>query len=132
MFRTFAALAATASLLGSTVVSAAAQPAPVSACAYELSSPAVVNVSGTDMVAAALTIGACDGAVTYATTVCIQMQGDAGPGQCARGFGLVPAQVFFQPYRPGLTYTATGRGCASKGNPPQQHCQESGPLTATL
>ncbi|KWX64093.1 hypothetical protein [Mycobacterium sp. NAZ190054] len=136
MFRTFAVLAASASLLGSAVAVAAhpvaAQPAPPTACVYRLSPPHVVNVSGTDMVTATVTTGACDGAVTYATTACIQMQGDDGPGQCAQGGGILPAQVFFQPYRPGATYTATGRGCASKGNPPQKYCQESGPHTVTL
>ncbi|ANI40190.1 hypothetical protein MYVA_3040 [Mycolicibacterium vaccae 95051] len=132
MFRTFAVLAATASLLGSTTAVAAAQPAPPAACDYELSAPTVVNVSGTDMVTATVTTRGCDGATTYSTTACLQMQGDGGPGLCAQGPGIVPAQVFFQPYRPGSTYIATGRGCATKGNPPQKYCQESGPRTATL
>jgi len=132
MLRTFAVLAATASLLGSTAAAAAAQPAEPTACTYRLSPPSVVNVSGVDMVTATVTPGACDGAVTYRTTACIQMQGASGAGLCAQGNGIKPAQVFFQPYRPGATYTATGRGCASKGNPPQPYCTEDGPFTATL
>ncbi|PRC53250.1 hypothetical protein C6A85_54795, partial [Mycobacterium sp. ITM-2017-0098] len=70
--------------------------------------------------------------VTFRTTACIQMQGSSGPGLCAQGRGILPAQVFFQPYRPGATYPSTGRGCASKGNPPQPYCQENGPFTVTL
>lgn len=131
MFRTFAVLAATASLLGSSVAVAAAQPEPT-ACTYELTAPSVVNVSGTDMVTATVTTRACDGAVTFRTTACIQLQGADGPGQCAQGNGIQPAQVFFQPYRPGASYTSTGRGCAAKGNPPQSYCQQNGPFSATL
>jgi len=132
MLRTFAVLAATASLLGSTAAAAAAQPAEPTACTYRLSPPSVVNVSGVDMVTATVSTGECDGAVTFRTTACIQMQGAAGPGQCVQGRGILPAQIFFQPYRPGATYTATGRGCATKGNPPQTFCNENGPVTATL
>lgn len=131
MFRTFAVLAATSLVLGSTSAVAGAQPAEPP-CNYRLTPPTVVNVSGTDMVTATLTVGACDGAVTYQTVACIQMEGSDGAGQCAKGRGILPAQVFYQPYHPGATYTSTGRGCANKGNPPQQFCGESGPITATL
>lgn len=134
MFRTLAVLAATASLLGSATAVAGAQPTQpdTTACNYRLSAPSVVNVSGTNMVTATLTVGACDGATTFETAACIQMQGATGAGQCTQGRGILPAQVFFQPYRPGATYTSTGRGCAAKGNPPQKYCQENGPFTATL
>lgn len=131
MIRTFAVLALTALMSGSAVSVADAQPAPA-ACTYVLSAPSVVDVSGTDMVTATVDIGACDGAVTYQTTACISLQGADDAGQCAQGRGILPAQVFFQPYRPGATYTATGRGCASKGNPPQKYCQEVGPSVVTL
>ncbi|MGB3233431.1 MAG: hypothetical protein WBB57_22500 [Mycobacterium sp.] len=130
MIRTFAVVAATTLVFGSTAV-AGAQPAP-SACNYELTAPTVVNVSGTDMVTATVSPRACDGAVTFQTVACIQMQGSDTAGQCVQGKGILPAQVYFQPYRPGATYTATGRGCAAKGNPPQTYCHESGPITATL
>ena len=131
MYRTFAVLAAATLVLGAPPAVSRAQPAP-SACNYELTPPSVVNVAGTNMVTATLSTRACDGANTFQTVACLQMQGSGGPAQCARNSGLVPTQVFFQPYRPGTTYTATGRGCAAKGNPPQGICQESGPLTATL
>ncbi|OAN35743.1 hypothetical protein [Mycolicibacterium iranicum] len=136
MLRTFAVLAAAASLLGSATAIAGAQQEPTQpaseGCNYELSAPSVVNVSGTDMVTATLDVGACDGATTFETAACIQLQGADGAGQCTQGRGILPAQVFFQPYRPGGTYIATGRGCASTGNPPQTVCQENGPLIATL
>ena len=66
------------------------------------------------------------------TVACVQLQGSDGPGQCAQQNGILTAQVFYQPYRPGATYVATGRGCANTGNPPQPVCQPVGPLTATL
>lgn len=131
MIRSFTVLALTALLSGSAVSVAGAQPEQ-NGCTYVLSAPSVVNVSGTDMVTATVNIGACDGAVTYQTTACISLHGADDAGHCAQGRGILPAQVFFQPYRPGATYTATGRGCASKGNPPQKYCQEVGPFTATL
>lgn len=131
MFRTFAVVAATTLVLGATSAVAGAQPAP-SACNYHLTAPTVVNISGTDMVTVTVSPGTCDGAVTTQTVACIQMAGASGPAQCSRGNGIKPAQVFFQPYRPGTVYTATGRGCAAKGNPPQTYCQEDGPITATL
>lgn len=131
MFRTLAVVSAAALALGATAAVGGAQPAP-STCQYELSPPSVVNVSGTDVVTATVTPRACDGAVTFQTVACIQMAGASDAGTCARGAGILPAQVFFQPYRPGAVYTSTGRGCASAGNPPQASCQQSGPLTATL
>ena len=124
-------MSAAALLLGSTASIAHAQPAPAT-CDYELTPPTVVNVSGTNVVTATVSPRACDGAQTYQTVACIQMAGGPGAGQCARGNGLLPAQVYFQPYRPGATYTSTGRGCASAGNPPHKTCIETGPLTATL
>ena len=131
MYRTSAVLVASALLLGGASVVAGAQPAP-SGCNYIVTPPSVVNVSGTDMVTATVVAGACDGAVTFQMVACLQMQGSSGPPECARNNGILPAQVFFQPYRPGTTYTATGRGCSTKGNPPQSICQASGPRTATL
>lgn len=133
MVRTLALLAAVALSGGLTAWTATAQPAdpgtPV--CAYELSPPRVVNVSGTDMVTATVTTRRCDGAQTFQTVACLQAAGDVGAGKCAHGNGILPAEVF-APYRPGTVYTSRGRGCASKGNPPQKFCTETGPLTAAL
>jgi hypothetical protein len=137
MLRTLAALTAGTLLLGSTTAVAAAQPADPSgpstpACTYELTTPTVVNVSGTKVVTATVSPRACNGAVTFQTVACIHMQGADSGGLCAQGKGILPAQVYFQPYRPGTTYTSTGRGCAVKGNPPLTFCEENGPITATL
>jgi hypothetical protein len=115
---------------GGTAV-AGAEPSAV-ACSYTLSPPHVVQVSGTDMVTATLSTAGCDQSNTYLSVACIQVQGGQGPGQCAQGEGLLTAQVYFGPYRPGATYVSTGRGCASKGNPPRPFCESTGPLTATL
>ncbi len=136
MLRACASVAVAVLAFGSSAAVAGAEqqePGPQQGgCTYTLTAPTVVNVSGVDMVTATVDTGACDGAVTFQTVACIEMQGGDGPGRCAQGSGIVPAQVFFQPYRPGTTYTATGRGCALKGNPPQKYCNENGPVTATL
>jgi hypothetical protein len=117
--------------LAGTAAVARAEPAPPP-CAYTLSPPQVVQLSGTNVVTAALSPAACDQSVAYQTVACVQLQGSDGPGQCAQQNGILTAQVFYQPYRPGATYIATGRGCATTGNPPQPICQPMGPLTATL
>ncbi len=112
-------------------VSAKADPVPAT-CSYTLARPQVVQLSGTNVVTATLSPTACDRSVAYQAVACIQMQGDDGPGQCAQQNGILMAQVFYQPYRPGATYMATGRGCAITGNPPRAVCQSKGPLSATL
>ena len=112
-------------------VPAKADPAPP-ACSYTLAGPQVVQLSGTDVVTATLSPAACDRSVVFQAVACVQMQGEDGPGQCAQQNGILTAQVFYQPYRPGATYIATGRGCASTGNPPRAVCQSKGPIAATL
>jgi hypothetical protein len=116
-------------LAGGVSATADAEPAT---CSYTLAGPQVVQLSGTNVVTATLAPRACDHAVAYQSVACVQMQGDDGPGQCAQQNGILMAQVFYQPYRPGATYIATGRGCASTGNPPQAVCQSKGPISATL
>ena len=123
--------AAIALALGGTAAVAHAEPGPPP-CAYALSPPHVVQLSGTNVVTATLSPAACDSSVAYLTVACVQLQGSDGPGQCAQQNGILTAQVFFQPYRPGATYIATGRGCANTGNPPKQVCLPMGPLKATL
>ena len=124
------AAAVALALSGATPV-ASAEPAKPP-CAYTLSPPQVTQLSGTNVVTSTLSTAACDRSVAYQTVACINLQGSDGPGQCAQQNGTLTAQVFFQPYRPGATYIATGRGCATTGNPPQPVCQPMGPLTATL
>lgn len=124
-------LAAAAAFALAGAVAAKADPAPPS-CSYTLSGPQVVQLSSTSVVTATLSPAACDRSVAYQAVACVKMQGEDGPGQCAQQNGILVAQVFYQPYRPGATYIATGRGCANSGNPPRAVCQSKGPVTATL
>lgn len=123
--------AAAALALAGTAAVAGASPNPPP-CDYTLSPPHVVQLSGTNVVTATLTPAACEESDSFLLVACVQLQGSDGPGQCDQGEGILPAQVYYQPYRPGATYTSTGRGCSSKGNPPQPFCQTTGPFTATL
>jgi hypothetical protein len=117
--------------LGGTAAVADAEPtAPP--CSYRLSPPQVVQLSGTNVVTATLSPAACNQSTAYLTVACVQLQGSDGPGQCAQQSGILTAQVFYQPYRPGARYVSTGRGCANTGNPPQGVCVPMGPLSATL
>jgi hypothetical protein len=132
MVRSLMALPAAAALaLAGTAAVAGASPSPPP-CAYTLSPPQVVQLSGTKVVTAKLTPAACDRSDSYLLVACVQLQGSDGPGQCAQGQGILPAQVYYQPYRPGATYISTGRGCSSKGNPPRPFCRPTGPVSATL
>lgn len=108
---------------------AAANPPP---CSYTLSPPQLAELSGTKVVTATLAPAGCDRSVAYLSVACVQLQGSDGPGQCAQGQGILSAQVYYQPYRPGATYISTGRGCALTGNPPRPVCQPDGPIIATL
>ena len=133
MIRSLIAIpAAVALALAGTAAVSVASPSPAPPCAYTLSPPQVVQLSGTNMVTATLTPAACDQSDTYLQVACVQLRGSDGPGQCAQGQGILPAQVYYQPYRPGATYISTGRGCSLKGNPPQPVCSPTGPFTATL
>ena len=122
--------AAALTLAGTTAVADASPGAP--ACAYTLSPPHVGQLSGTNVVTATLAPAACDESNPYLQVACVQLQGSDGAVQCAQGKGTLPAQVYYQPYRPGATYISTGRGCSSKGNPPQPVCLSMGPVTAAL
>jgi hypothetical protein len=123
-------LAAVALPLSATAGVATAEP--TSPCEYTLSPPQVVKLSGSDAVTVTVAPAACDRANVYLSVACLQIQGGDGPVRCEQNNGPLIAQVYLTPYRPGATYIATGRGCASKGNPPQPSCQVLGPLTATL
>jgi hypothetical protein len=109
-----------------------AEPNPPKACSYTLSPPHVVQLSGTSMVTATLSPAACDRSQSYLSVACVQLQGGEGPPKCQQGEGVLTAQVYYAPYRPGATYIATGRGCALTGNPPQPVCLTTGPYSETL
>jgi len=124
-----------------TVLGVAWMPGTVSAhaetgappCAFTLSPPHVVQISGRDMVTATVDPAGCVVAAEPTLSVaCVQMQGSQSTELCDSTEGPGTAQVYYAPYRAGATYTATGRGCASTGNPPRSICQTSGPFTATL
>ena len=130
MIRSLTYLIAAATLpLASTAI-AVAEPPPT--CTYNLSPPQVVDVSGTGMVTATISPGACERSNVYLSVACLQMQGSPNPPKCQASNGVLPAQVFYAPYEPGATYVSTGRGCANTGNPPQPVCTPVGPLTATV
>ena len=111
----------------------AAHADPAAPCNFRLSPPRVVQLSGTDVVTATVEPADCGvPAQPTLSVACLQIQGSQAAEQCAKIDGPRTAQIFFQPYRPGATYVATGRGCALVGNPPKSVCQTMGPLTATL
>lgn len=125
----FTAAAALLAIAGAAPANAEPASPP---CSYTLSPPQLVQLSGTTTVSSTLSVAGCTGSVAYMTVACVQLHGSDGPGQCAQQNGILTAQVFYQPYRPEATYTATGMGCANTGNPPQPVCQPLGPITATL
>jgi hypothetical protein len=131
MVRSLMILVAAATLpVAATAAVATAEPPPT--CTYNLSPPQVVAVSGTDMVTATLSPGACERSNVYLSVACVQLQGSPQPPKCEQNNGVLTAQVFYAPYRPGATYVSTGRGCANTGNPPQPVCTPVGPVTATF
>lgn len=131
MIRSLMPLVAAAMLPVAGTAVAAADPVPPT-CTYNLSPPQVVDVSGTDMVTATLSPGACERSNVYLSVACLQLQGSQEAPKCEQNNGVLTAQVYFAPYRPGSTYVATGRGCANTGNPPQPVCTPVGPLTASF
>ena len=75
MIRSLTLLIAAAVLpVAGTAAVAGAQSAPPT-CTYNLSPPQVVAVSGTDMVTATLSAGACDRSNVYLSVACLQQDG---------------------------------------------------------
>lgn len=101
-------------------------------CAAALSSPQVIDVSGTPMVAASVSPGACNRAEPQLQVACLQMVGSAVAPLCVQAEGPGTARVRFAPYTPGARYVATGRSCANAGSPPITYCTSAGPVTVTL
>jgi hypothetical protein len=125
-------VASLALILAGTAGVARAEPSPPKACSYTLSPPHIVELSGSKVVTATLSPGACDRSEPYLSVACVQLRGSSDPVKCQQGEGNLTAQVYYAPYRPGATYVATGRGCALTGNPPVPVCNPRGPVTATL
>lgn len=107
-------------------------PGPAASCAFKLTAPSVVNVSGTDMVTATIAPGACTGEFQpNSFTVCLEMMGEGRP-QCNFRPIYDPVQVYFAPYRKGATYSSTGRGCGNVFPSAEESCSSLGPYTKTL
>lgn len=100
-------------------------------CATSLSSPQVIDVSGTAMVSASVSPGACNRAEPQLQVACLQMVGSAVAPVCVQAEGPGTARVNFAPYTPGASYVATGRSCANAGSPPVTYCRSAGPVTVT-
>jgi len=102
-------------------------------CSFVLTPPKVVPVSGTSMVLAELGPGACPtDASPNSSVVCLAIDGDGSPGQCASASSPTsPAQLYY-PYRAGATYAVRARGCADLFKPPYVSCQNFGPSHYTL
>lgn len=109
---------------------AGADPGEPVTCDFTLSEPAVVDVSGVPMVGATVSPAGCTGtAKPTSSQVCLTTPGSAG--RCAELPGYNDAHVYLSPYQPGVTYTATGRGCAAQTSPPVPMCVTLGPKSAT-
>lgn len=107
-------------------------PLPAQSCTFKLTAPFVVKVSGTDMVAATISPGACtEGIQPNSFTVCVEMSGNSRP-QCNFRPVYDPVTVYFAPYRSGTTYRSTGRGCGNVFPMADESCFSVGPYSATL
>jgi hypothetical protein len=105
----------------------AAAPSPPPPCAFTLTAPVT---SGGEVTATVRSSGCAPPAVPYLAVVCLQA-GGAAPF-CSQAYGTDPAEVAV-PYQPGVSYTATGRGCAQwAGLDPAPDCQLLGPSNNVL
>lgn len=126
-----------AAVAGLSLATTAAAAPPADApgersCVYTLSTPQLVQVSGSTMVTAKLTPYPCVGSITpNYLNVCLKPEPSTSTGTC--GFSSVPsfAEVFV-PYKPGTTYVATGTGCGSVYTPEGSICATVGPSSTTL
>lgn len=95
-------------------------PPPPPPCSFALS------VTNTDAVTATVESTGCAAlAVPYSAVACLQPSD--GAMTCSQAHGSDPARIAM-PNRPGVAYTATGRGCAGWVTlPPAPDCQLLGP-----
>ena len=100
----------TLALAGVTVASGAqAEPLPPSPCGFTLSPPQVVQVDGVSKVTATVTSTVCGVAASpYKSVACVSSSPVQQRGSCMQGTDT--AQAYFEPYKPGATYTSSGRG----------------------
>jgi hypothetical protein len=122
--------------------SAAAAPSDQAgepSCSTTLSLPQLTQISGTTMVTATLSAYPCSGSVTpVQQTACLRLQTNDSTKQCESATGTLDAQVYFSPYRPGMTYVSTGRSCGAVMSHETTErrvskvCTDVGPQSATL
>ncbi|AMO62780.1 Uncharacterised protein [Mycolicibacterium phlei] len=126
-----APLLAASALMGAG--SAGAQPLPPP-CHYTLSPPQVVQGDGGSRVTATVSFDACGAPFQPAVSVvCVHLAGPSSQGSCAQARGPATAQVFFEPYEPGATYIASGRGCGKVFEDAiEPNCQILGPINLPL
>ena len=134
MIRLVMALCATSTLAlagvgGGTAV---AEPWPPSPCGFTITPPQVVQVDGVSKVTATVTSTVCGVAASpYQSVACVELLGADSHSFCMQGTDT--AQAYFEPYKPGATYSSRGRGCGIiVPTLPADNCQILGPLTATL
>ena len=122
-------VACAAALTGGAGVARASPPGPPPPpppCSFALSAPAV---GGGTVSATVQSTGCAALAVPYLAVACLQ-PADGAAASCSQAHGADPAQVQL-PYRPGVVYTASGRGCAGWiGLPAAPDCQILGPTPA--
>lgn len=101
-------------------------------CSYRLDPPRRVDLpSGVTAVTTTMAPIGCRGnARQVEVTACIQAD-DVGT-QCQTGPAWIPAELNFRPWRPNVTYTATGIGCFLIGNPESRICTPEGPISVPL
>lgn len=122
-----------AALLAATLVPPVASAETEAPCSFRLSPPQLVQLSGTTVVTATVDPAGCSVAAEPTLSVaCVQLVGSTTAERCAQTEGPGTARVYYAPYHPGASYTSSGRGCASVGNPPRSLCQSTGPITAAL
>lgn len=100
---------------------------PPPPCSFTLSAP----VRDGDAVTATVQSTGCAAlAVPYSSVVCLNPDG-GGATRCEQAGGSDPARVSV-PFVPGVSFVATGRGCAGwTGLSPAPDCQLLGPNSAT-
>jgi hypothetical protein len=101
-------------------------------CAGTMTSPQVIDQSGTPMVKVSVSPGACQRAEPMLQVACLQLVGSTTAPLCVQEAGVQAAQVNLSPYIPGASYVASGRTCANAGSPPITYCSTVGPTTVTL
>lgn len=100
---------------------------PPPPCSFTLSAP---TLDGSMVTATVQSTGCAALALPYSAVACLRPDGGSGT-RCEQSQGADPARVTV-PYVPGVTFVATGRGCAGwSGLSPAPDCQTLGPDSAT-